>query len=83
MSRRLEFAARASKDLRGLDRPIAARVAAALARFALDGFGDVKPLQGMTPTEWRLRVGDWRVRFRYEGDAVTGACGGEGAAFNG
>jgi mRNA-degrading endonuclease RelE of RelBE toxin-antitoxin system len=25
--------------------------------------GDVKRLQGH-PYEWRLRVGDWRVRFR-------------------
>jgi len=28
--------------------------------------GDVVRLQGISPPEFRLRVGDWRVRFRPE-----------------
>jgi mRNA interferase RelE/StbE len=34
----------------------------AVSRFAATGRGDVKRLQGL-PTEFRLRVGKWRVRF--------------------
>jgi mRNA-degrading endonuclease RelE of RelBE toxin-antitoxin system len=30
----------------------------------LTGDGDVKRLQGIQPPEFRLRVGDYRVRFR-------------------
>ncbi|MDQ6777744.1 MAG: hypothetical protein M3071_16390 [Actinomycetota bacterium] len=28
--------------------------------------GDIKRLAGHEPPEWRLRVGDWRVRFTRE-----------------
>ena len=32
--------------------------------------GDVRPLKGK-PGEWRLRVGDWRIRFhRDDGERV-------------
>jgi mRNA-degrading endonuclease RelE of RelBE toxin-antitoxin system len=35
-----------------------------LARAILTGEGDVKRLQDIDPPEFRLRVGDYRVRFR-------------------
>jgi mRNA interferase RelE/StbE len=54
----------AQRDLRRLDRPVATRILDALARFADTGQGDVTRLQGVSD-EWRLRVGDWRIRFRY------------------
>jgi mRNA interferase RelE/StbE len=57
--------ASAQRDLRRLDRPVAARILDALTRFAETGQGDVTRLQGVAD-EWRLRVGDWRVRFRYD-----------------
>lgn len=38
-------------------------------RFAAEGLGDVRRLQGQHDL-WRLRVGDWRVRFRYEPDVA-------------
>jgi mRNA interferase RelE/StbE len=56
--------ASAQRDLRRLDRPVAIRMLDALARLADTGQGDVTRLQGVSD-EWRLRVGDWRVRFRY------------------
>ena len=28
-------------------------------------------LQGEEPPQWRLRVGDWRVRFRFESATST------------
>jgi mRNA-degrading endonuclease RelE of RelBE toxin-antitoxin system len=45
-----------------LDQPVAARVIGAIERFAETGAGDVKRLRGAS-AEYRLRVGDWRVRF--------------------
>ena len=62
--------ASAQRDLRRLDRPVATRILDALARLADTGQGDVTRLQGVAD-EWRLRVGDWRVRFRYEHPART------------
>jgi mRNA interferase RelE/StbE len=44
---------------------VAARILDALDRLATTGQGDIQRLRG-TPDEWRLRVGDWRVRFRYD-----------------
>ena len=37
----------------------------ALDRLAETGHV-VTRLQGIEPPEWRLRVGEWRVRFRYD-----------------
>ncbi len=44
------------------------KILTAIHRFAETGAGDVKKLQGNYPPEFRLRVGDYRVRFT-EGDA--------------
>ena len=52
----------AEDDMRRLDRQTAHRVRQAIVRFAETGYGDVKLLRG-TEREWRLRVGEWRVRF--------------------
>lgn len=41
---------------------LARRVGRAVTRLAETGQGNVKRLQGYE-REWRLRVGDWRVRF--------------------
>jgi mRNA-degrading endonuclease RelE of RelBE toxin-antitoxin system len=35
----------------------------AVRQFAQTGDGDVVHLVGLEPLEYRLRVGDWRVRF--------------------
>ncbi len=54
----------AERDLRRLDAQVRARVFDALDRYVTDRQrGDVKKLHGKD-NEWRLRVGDWRVRFR-------------------
>src|SRR5258708_5010717 len=42
------------------------RVVAALERLAETNYGDTRQLTGIDPPEWRLRVGDYRVRFRYD-----------------
>lgn len=64
----LSFESRAEKDLGRLDRPVARRVIAALDRLlARDRSLDLRRLKGSD--EWRLRVGDWRVRLRLDFDA--------------
>lgn len=59
----LEFEHRAERDLSRLDPPVVRRVLAALDRLLVgDPSVDVRRLRGSD--EWRLRVGDWRVRLR-------------------
>jgi mRNA interferase RelE/StbE len=67
--KKIAFTEQASADVRRLDIPTAMRVFAALHRFAETGVGDVKKLRGDTE-ESRLRVGDYRVRFVEEADAI-------------
>jgi len=57
---------RARKDLRRIDPPIRKRILSAIERLAQGAelTGDVKRLRGSN--EYRLRVGDWRVRFERE-----------------
>ncbi len=57
--------------MKRLSADIARRVRDALAHLAETGQGDVKQLKGIRPPQWRLRVGDWRVRFRYHPDTRT------------
>lgn len=58
-------------DLRRIDRGTAKRIRLAVRQLAEESHGDVARLQGVAPPEWRLRVGDWRVRFTYDFDART------------
>jgi mRNA-degrading endonuclease RelE of RelBE toxin-antitoxin system len=41
-----------------------------VARFLSTGEGDVKRLQEIEPPEYRLRVGDYRLRFHDLGDSI-------------
>ena len=68
--RRVRWTEPAEKDLRRLDRQVAARVRSAVRRFAETGHGDVTKLTAQSG-DLRLRVGDWRVRFRYDPDPST------------
>ena len=66
----IRFESGAEKDMGRLDPPAARRVIAALDRLlARDQSIDLRRLQGSD--EWRLRVGDWRVRLRLDFDART------------
>ena len=60
----------AKAQLRAIDQATALRILRALARFLETGEGDVKRLQNIEPPEFRLRVGDYRVRFHDYGDTV-------------
>jgi mRNA interferase RelE/StbE len=61
----------ARRDMRHLDHQVAHRIHRAMQRLAEADLGDVKRLQGVDPPEWRLRAGDWRVRFTYDFEART------------
>jgi mRNA-degrading endonuclease RelE of RelBE toxin-antitoxin system len=53
-----------------LDKASATRIKKAFERFVETGSGNVKKLQDIDPPEYRLRVGDWRVRFDRLGENV-------------
>lgn len=63
--KKLVFASRARLDLDGLDKSSRLRVLASLQRLVENDSGNVKKLHGIDPPEFRLRVGEWRVRFSY------------------
>jgi len=69
VSRTVVLSPRAEGDPRALDSPVAARVVEAIERFRETGAGDIKRLRGGT-REYRLRVGDWQVRFDQSKDGV-------------
>ncbi len=66
----IEWTEKALEDMAALDKGIARRVKGAVERFAETGAGNVKRLQGIDPPEFRLRVGDWRVRFHQDGETI-------------
>jgi mRNA interferase RelE/StbE len=49
---------------RRVERETAMRILVALTRYAETVEGEVKALEGKFTGAYRLRVGDWRVRFR-------------------
>lgn len=63
----IEWTDAALEDMAALDKSVARRVKKAVERFAETGAGDVKRLTAIDPPEFRLRSGNWRVRF-YQGN---------------
>ena len=59
----------ALRDMKKLDRRLARRIREGVMGLAEAGSGDVAKLKGASPPEWRLRVGDHRVFFQFQGDA--------------
>ena len=60
----------AVKDIKGMPTGIQSRVLAKIEAMSTDLRGDVKRLTGFT-SEYRLRVGDYRVLFEIEGRSVV------------
>jgi mRNA-degrading endonuclease RelE of RelBE toxin-antitoxin system len=56
--------------MRRIDREVAMRILEGLARFLFTEEGDVKLLKGSDPREYRLRVGDYRIRFLDLGETL-------------
>ena len=65
MSWEVEFTPRALRDTRRMDSAVMQRIAAAITRVSREESSDSQRLRG-PGRRWRLRVGDWRVIFRYE-----------------
>lgn len=54
----------ARRDLKRLDRPVQRRILDALDRFVANPrAADIRKLDSV---QWRLRVGDWRIRFSFD-----------------
>ena len=70
MPKRIIWNDRAKAQLRAIEQDAALRILNALARLIATGEGDVQRLQGIDPPEFRLRVGDYRLRFHDLPDAV-------------
>jgi mRNA-degrading endonuclease RelE of RelBE toxin-antitoxin system len=71
MSTSLEWTPHALRDLKKLDVALRGRIVEALERYAQSGVGNVVQLTAIEPPEHRLRVGDWRVRFRRDSARAT------------
>ncbi len=70
MAKTIAWTERARADIRSIDRETAIGILHGLARFALTEKGDVKRLQDIDPPEFRLRVGDYRLRFYDHGSSI-------------
>ena len=70
MGKKVIWNEQARAQLRAIDQATALRILHALARYLDTGEGDVKRLRDIEPPEFRLRVGDYRVRFHDQGDTI-------------
>jgi mRNA interferase RelE/StbE len=65
----IAFTAAATRQWLNLSADVRRRLDAKLVAFARTGQGDVKHLKGRAGS--RLRVGDWRVIFYEQGNAIV------------
>ena len=66
----LRWSPRAQREGAKLPRDVRDRLTRALERYVEERHGDVRLVRGTQPEEWRLRVGDYRIRFRVRGDVL-------------
>ncbi len=67
---RIEWLDEAKADVRAVDQATAMRLFEGILRFARIGAGDVNALHGDLAGAFRLRLGDYRVLFTLEDDAM-------------
>jgi mRNA interferase RelE/StbE len=70
VSKKIQWTDQAKVDLRAIDQSTALRILRIVARYLATGEGDVKRLQDVEPPEFRLRVGDYRLRFHDHGESI-------------
>ena len=70
MTRAIYWDPKGRKDLEALDGQVKRRIRSAIERLAGDS-GDVRQLTGIAPPLFRLRVGDWRVLFRFDQEKIV------------
>jgi mRNA interferase RelE/StbE len=67
---RIEWLDEAKADIRALDQATAMRLFEGILRFSRTGSGDVSALHGDLAGAFRLRLGDYRILFTLEDDAL-------------
>ena len=67
---RFPFTPEARAQLRAIDRTVALRILESIARLGETQSGDVEPMRGEWQGCYRLRVGEYRVIFRYIEDGL-------------
>jgi mRNA interferase RelE/StbE len=67
---RFPFTPEARARLRAIDRSVALRILESIAHFGETGSGDIEPMRGEWQGCYRLRIGEYRVIFRYIEDGV-------------
>jgi hypothetical protein len=70
MAKKISWTNQAKADVRSICRETALGLLHGIARFLDTERGDIKQLQGITPPEFRLRLGDYRMRYRDHGDWI-------------
>ena len=60
---------KAIKDLQGISKPEARKIAERMKNLEQGLVGDIKRLTNFTP-EYRLRIGDYRILFEIEGQEI-------------
>lgn len=71
MAWRVEFVGRADRQLDALDPPVRSRILRALVQLAQDP-SQARNVQPLTGSDlFRLRVGDWRVIYRPDGERLV------------
>lgn len=70
MTLRVAWTKRAKRQGDRLEPETFKRILRKIRRFAETGHGDVVKMRGTDSDEWRLRVGDYRVRFRLSGGTL-------------
>lgn len=70
MRKQIAWTEQSKADLRAIEQTTALHILHVLTRYLETGEGDIKRLQDIEPPELRLRVGDYRVRFRDLGVSI-------------
>ena len=70
MTKKIVWTDQGKSDLRAIDQVTALSILHTVTRYLATGEGDVKRLQDIVPPEFRLRVGDYRLRFHDLGDSI-------------
>lgn len=70
MAKKVIWSGQSRAELRAIDQATALRILHSLARLIFTGEGDVERLRDIEPPEFRLRVGDYRVRFHELSDSI-------------
>jgi mRNA-degrading endonuclease RelE of RelBE toxin-antitoxin system len=70
VAKKIAWTIQSKAHLCAIDQGNALHILHILARYLSTGEGDVRRLQDVEPPEFRLRVGDYRVRFRDLGESI-------------